>query len=118
MNTRILLLLSALLTALHMKAQRPELAGAAVRDSVMAAIQRDLAEGLWAEERANGGLKGTAELEMVIDDKGRCESVRMVQSDLSIPWKNAVKDQWFDRRFDLKLAKHHKEKITIHLRFP
>lgn len=100
-------------------AQKPVLHdSAAVHDSVTAAITHDLGKGLWAEERANGALRGTATLEMVIDDKGRCESVRVVESDLPITWKNAVKDQWFDRRFDFKLAKYHKERITVNLRFP
>lgn len=100
-------------------AQKPVLHdAAAVHDSVTAAITRDLSKGLWAEERASGALRGTAMLEMVIDDKGRCESVRMVESDLPITWKNAVKDQWFDRRFDFKLAKYHKERITVNLQFP
>lgn len=111
-----LLLLFAITTTAV--AQRPELAGTVVRDSVLATLHRDLAEGLWAEERTSGELKGNARLELVIDDKGRCESVRMVESDLPIAWKNRVKDQWFDRRFDFKLAKHHKEKITVELQFP
>ncbi len=113
--TTLALILAIAATA---SAQRPELAGSVVRDSVLAAMHRDLTEGLWAEQRAAGELKGRAQLEMVIDDKGRCESVRMVESDLPIAWKNRVKDQWFDHRFDLKLAKHHKEKITLELRFP
>jgi hypothetical protein len=112
------LLIICTMLAIAVKAQRPELAGAAVRDSVMAAIQRDLAEGLWAEQMAAGELKGHATLDMVIDDKGRCESVILTDSDLPIAWKNAVKDQWFDRRFAFKLAKYHKEKITVQLQFP
>lgn len=111
-----ILLLVGAATAL---AQRPLLVGQqVVHDSVMAAISRDLAAELWAEEMASGTLKGYANLEMVIDEKGRCESVRVVESDLPISWKNVVKDQWFDRRFDFKLAKYHKEKIMIRLRFP
>lgn len=113
----IAVLCVALATASN--AQRPVLAGAQqVRDSVLAAISRDFAEGLWAGQMASGELAGSAELEMVIDEKGRCESVRLVSSDLPIAWKNAVKDQWFDRRFEFKLAKYHKETITIQLRFP
>lgn len=117
MRTLLSLLLFACTTGLF--AQRPELAGETpVHDSVMAAIGRDFAEGLWAEEMTSGSLKGHALLEMIIDDKGRCESVRMVESDLPISWKNAVKDQWFDRRFAFKLAKYHKQKISIQLQFP
>ncbi len=116
---RAALISMALLIGTPLLAQKPLLHDAAtVRDSVMATIARDLAEGLWAEERANGALKGLAVLEMVIDEKGRCESVRMVESDLPITWKNVVKDQWFDRRFPFKLAKYHKERITVELRFP
>lgn len=116
---RCIPLIAASLLCSALLAQKPILNDAAtVRDSVTATIARDLGEGLWAEQRASGELKGNAVLEMVIDDKGRCESVRMVESDLPIAWKNAVKDQWFDRRFAFKLAKYHKERITVELRFP
>lgn len=116
-RTAILLLFLWCIAAAH--AQKPVLAGEQqVHDSVMISIHRDFAGGLWAEEMTTGDLHGDATLEMVIDEKGRCESVRMVESDLPIAWKNAVKDQWFDRRFPFKLAKYHKEKITLHLRFP
>lgn len=115
---RKLLFFIGLIACVAVSGQRIELAGPAVRDSVAAVIRRDFAEGLWAGQMASGDLKGHATLDMVIDDKGRCESVLLTDSDLPIPWKNAVKDQWFDRRFPFKLAKYHKEKITIELHFP
>ncbi len=100
-------------------AQRVELYdNAAVRDSMLATITRDRAEGLWAEAIAAGELRGTAVLDLVIDDKGRVESVFLKESDLPIAWKNAVKDQWYDRRLGFKLPKGHKEKITLELQFP
>ena len=111
--------LLAFIMASSVVAQRVELLeNEVVRDSVWAAIQRERAEGLWAEAIASGELKGMAALEMVIDDKGRVESVFVRESELPIKWKNAVKDQWFDRRFNFKLPKGHKEKITIQLQFP
>lgn len=117
MRTPITLIL--LVSAITLCAQRPELVGETmIHDSVMAAVGRDFTEGLWAEEMTSGSLKGHALLEMIIDDKGRCESVRLVESDLPIAWKNTVKDQWFDRRFAFKLAKYHKQKISIQLQFP
>lgn len=119
MSSRTAIVLLLLMCIPAAQAQKPVLAGEQqVHDSVMIAIHRDFAEGLWAEEMTTGDLHGDATLEMVIDEKGRCESVRVVESDLPIAWKNAVKDQWFDRRFAFKLAKYHKEKITLHLRFP
>lgn len=100
-------------------AQRPELYdNVAVKDSMVSTIARDRAEGLWAEPIAGGELKGSAVLDMVIDDKGRVESVFVKESDLPIAWKNAVKDQWYDRRLGFKLPKGHKEKITLELHFP
>lgn len=119
MNLRASFILFFCAAAVVTNGQRPELADAGtVRDSVLAQIGRDRAEGLWNEALASGELHGSATLDMVIDDKGRCESVFVVESDLPVKWKNAVKDQWFDRRFNFKLAKYHKEKITITLRFP
>ncbi|MBK8499068.1 MAG: hypothetical protein IPL52_09675 [Flavobacteriales bacterium] len=119
MSTCNAILLLFLACAPATQAQKPVLAGEQqVHDSVMIAIHREFAEGLWAEDMASGALKGYAVLEMVIDDKGRSESVRVVESDLPIAWKNVVKDQWFDRRYAFKLAKYHKEKVTIHLQFP
>ena len=56
---RALITLSIALSTASALAQRPLLAGEqVVRDSVMAAITRDFAEGLWAEEMATGALKG------------------------------------------------------------
>jgi hypothetical protein len=107
------------LLALSAVAQRPLVEGPeGVRARVLATIHQDFAEGLWAAPFASGELRGSAVLDMVIDAKGRCESVFMVQSDLPIVWKNAVKDQWYDRRFDLKLPKGRKEKVRIDLRLP
>ncbi|MBL0128489.1 MAG: hypothetical protein IPP83_13775 [Flavobacteriales bacterium] len=114
-----ILAFASLFAPVVVHAQRPVLNDAeVVRDSVQTAITRDRAEGLWAEVIASGDLKGSAVLDMVIDDKGRCESVLIRESDLPIKWKNAVKDQWFDRRFAFKLAKNHKQKISITLQFP
>lgn len=110
---------AVLLITFNAMAQRPELSGAdQVRDSVLAVIGRERAAGLWAEPIASGELHGSATLDMVIDDRGRVESTFLRESDLPVEWKNAVKDQWFDRRLHFKLAKYHKEKITITLTFP
>ncbi len=118
-NLQIALSIATLTVASCATAQRVEIyENNVVRDSVWAGIQLDRAEGLWAEAIASGELKGSAVLDMVIDDKGRVESVFVHESDLPIPWKNAVKDQWFDRRFNFKLPKGHKEKITITVQFP
>ncbi|HRH37763.1 MAG TPA: hypothetical protein PK760_05430 [Flavobacteriales bacterium] len=89
-----------------------------VKDSVSASIKRELMDGLWAEAINAGELVGSITLDMVIDDKGRVESVFVKESDLPVNWKNAIKDRWFDRRFAFKLPKGHKEKIDITLQFP
>lgn len=121
MNTRIayLLCITCALIARPTAAQRPELHdNAAVKDSLAATIARDRAEGLWSDAIATGELKGRTVLDLVVDDKGRVESVFVKESDLSIAWKNAVKDQWYDRRLGFKLPRGHKEHVTLELHFP
>lgn len=114
-----LLLLLALLAGHSLRAQKEELYDqAVVQERVRAAIATELREGLWAEAIAGGELAGEIDLELTIDDKGRAETVFVPRSTLAVNWKNKVKDQWMDHRFDLRLPKGHKETVTVPLRFP
>ena len=84
----------------------------------MADFARERTAGLWSEALASGDLHGSATLDLVIEDKGRVQSVFVRESDLPIAWKNAVKDHWYEHRFGFRLPKGHTEKITITLQFP
>jgi hypothetical protein len=114
-----LLIALSLLIGPVVHAQKEELyEKAAVQERVQAAIANELREGLWAEAIAGGELTGEIDLELTIDDKGRAETVFVPRSTLAVNWKNRVKDQWMDHRFDLRLPKGHKETVTVSLRFP
>jgi hypothetical protein len=117
---RSMLLIGMLcIAATGLRAQRMEVYdNAVVRDSVNAAIMRDLATGLWAADITSGALAGQITLQFTIDFKGRATSVFVSSSTLSIPWRNAVKDHWYDHRFDIRLPKGHTEKVDVHLHFP
>lgn len=105
------------LTTSH--AQRTELYdNRVVRDSVQKQIEREMAAGLWSADIASGRLKGSITLRITVDTKGRATSVFVPESDLPINWKNAVKDHWYDHRFDLRLPKGHTEQVEIALHFP
>lgn len=115
----ILLTCALCIAVTGLRAQRVEVYDpAVVRDSVNVAIARELANGLWAAEIASGALAGEITLQFTLDFKGRATSVFVASSTLSIPWRNAVKDRWYDHRFEIRLPKGHTEKVDIHLHFP
>ncbi len=121
MRTLLFSLLSALafLCVSPVHGQRPELYdNGMVQESVRKAIALELQEGLWSEAIASGELTGEILLELTIEDKGRVETVFVPSSTVAINWKNRIKDQWMDRRFDVKLPKGHKETVTVPLHFP
>ncbi len=91
---------------------------AIVRDSVNAAIQRELGAGLWAKDIASGSLIGDIGLRFTIDHKGHANSVFVPNSTLPVKWKNLLTDHWYDHRFDIRLPKGHVEKVDIQLHFP
>lgn len=100
-------------------AQRPELRDSElIRDSVSAALHRELADGLWANAIAAGELKGNIVMDMVVEEKGRVETVFTSSYTVPVSWKNIIQDYWIDHRFGFKLPKGHKEKVTIELTFP
>lgn len=119
MIKRVLLPCLLLMASVPALAQRPELREHdLVRDSVNAALHRELADGLWANAIAAGDLKGNIVMDMVVEEKGRVETVFTSSYTVPVGWKNIIQDQWINHRFGFKLPKGRKEKVTIELNFP
>jgi hypothetical protein len=118
MNARIHI---ALLSALAFNGANAQRAGiydnAVVRDSVEKQIHRELAAGLWSAEISSGSLTGDITLRITVDAKGRAISVFVPENTLPVNWRNAVKDRWYDHRFDLRLPKGHTEQVDVALHF-
>lgn len=117
----LLLLALALLFALPAVAQRKvELNSQADVDQAVAqALVHAKAEGELARLAAEPGLAGSFTVDITVDDKGRTETVFMVESTIpSVPARNRVKECLTAIRYDFKVPKDKRFKTRQTLAFP